>query len=67
MKKSKIVYSLNAEDLQRVAVEEFGRELRDDEIEKVADALGEKINWYDAILEALAETIEEPARRSEEA
>jgi len=55
--KNDIVYSLNAEDIQTVAVQEVGRELTDDEIENVKNLIGEKINWYDAILNSIIEEI----------
>ena len=48
-----IVYSLNIEDIQTVATQEFGRELAEDEIDKVKDLIGEYINWYDAILNSI--------------
>lgn len=51
--KNKIIYSLNAEDIQTVAVQELGRELIDTEIEKIKDLIGEKINWYEAILNSI--------------
>ncbi len=50
-----IVYSLNIEDIQTVATEEFDRELTEDEIDKVRDLVGEYINWYDAILSSIME------------
>ncbi len=53
--KNEIVYSLNVEDVQTVAAQEMGRELTDDEIEKVMTLVGEKINWYDAILSSIEE------------
>ncbi len=53
--KNEIVYSLNTEDIQMVAVQEMGRELRYDEVEKIKDLIGEKINWYDAILNSIEE------------
>jgi hypothetical protein len=55
MKKDKdyIVYSLNIEDVQTVALEEIGRELTASEIEKIEDLIAENINWYDAILDAI--------------
>ncbi len=55
--KNDIVYSLNIEDIQTVAIQEIDRELTEDEIEKVKDLIGEKINWYDAILNAIIEKI----------
>jgi hypothetical protein len=55
--KNKIVYSLNVADIQTVAMQEMGRELIADEIEKVKDSIGEKINWYDAILNSIIEEL----------
>ena len=55
--KNAIVYSLNIEDIQTVAIQEMNRELTDDEIERVKNLLGEKINWYDAILNSIIEEI----------
>ena len=55
--KNDIVYSLNIEDIQTVAIQEIDRELTKDEIEKVKDLIGEKINWYDAILNSIIEKI----------
>ena len=55
--KNKIVYSLSIADIQTVAVQEMGRELIADEIEKVKDSIGEKINWYDAILNSIVEEL----------
>ena len=55
MKKNEanIVYSLNIEDIQTVALEEIGRELTAKEIKKIENLIAENINWYDAILEAI--------------
>ncbi len=50
---SRIVYSLNVEDIQTVAVEEFGRALTKDELEIIEDNLGDHIQWYDAIETAI--------------
>ena len=55
--KNDIVYSLNIEDIQTVAIQEIHRELTEDEVEKVKDLIGEKINWYDAILNSIIEKI----------
>ena len=55
--KNDIVYSLNIEDIQTVAIQEIDRELTGDEIEKVKNLIGDKINWYDAILNAIIEKI----------
>ncbi len=56
--KSDIVYSLNIEDIQTIAIQEIDRELTDDEIENVKDLIGEKINWHDAILNSIIEKID---------
>ena len=55
MKNDDIVYSLNVEDIQTVALKEVDRELSDDELSKVIELLGEKINWYEAILSSILE------------
>ena len=55
--KNDIVYSLNIEDIQTVAIQEIDRELTEDEIEKIKDLIGEKINWYEAILNSIIEKI----------
>jgi hypothetical protein len=55
---SDIFYSLNTADIQTVAIHEIGRELFNEEIEKIKDLIGEKINWYDAILDSINEKIE---------
>ena len=50
-----IVYSLNIEDVQTVATQEIDRELSEEEIERIKDLIAEKINWYDAIADAITE------------
>lgn len=49
-----VVYSINVEDIQTVAVEEFGRTLTDDELDEIEDKLGEYIQWYDIIEMAIS-------------
>jgi len=51
--KDDIVYSLNIEDIQTVALEEIDRKLTAKEIEKIKDLIGENIDWYGAILDAI--------------
>ena len=46
---SKIIYSINIEDVQNVAEEEFARELSEKELEIIEDKLGDYIDWYSAI------------------
>jgi hypothetical protein len=49
----RIVYSLNVEDIQAVAVERFGRPLAESELKIVEDNLGDYIQWYDIIEEVI--------------
>ena len=58
MKNDEIVYTLNIEDVQIVANEELGRDLLPDEIGKITDSIGEKINWYNAIADSISENFE---------
>jgi hypothetical protein len=46
---SKIIYSINIEDVQNVAEEELGRKLSKKELEIIEDKLGDYIDWYSAI------------------
>jgi len=57
MKTNKVIYSLDIGDIQEVSNQELGRELSPDEIEKVIEPIAEKIEWYDAIADAIAENI----------
>ena len=54
---SRIVYSLNVEDLQRVANDELSRDLTIDEIKAIENKIGDYISWYDAIASAIYDTI----------
>lgn len=49
MNTSKIIYSINIEDVQNVAEEELGRKLSKKELEIIEDKLGDYIDWYSAI------------------
>lgn len=62
MKNDKIIYSLNIEDVQNVANEELERNLSPNEIQKIIEAIGEKINWYDAISSSINEKITSASR-----
>jgi hypothetical protein len=55
--KDKIIYHLTSEDVQRVAEEQFGRKLTSREIEKLTDPIAENISWYDAIEDAIKDTL----------
>ena len=56
-KKSKIMYSINVEDIQNVAEQELDRELTDKEIKLIEERLGDYIDWYGAIASTLDEVI----------
>ncbi len=43
--RSKIIYSLNEEDIQTVSQQELERNLSSQEIEKIKDTIAAKINW----------------------
>ena len=47
------VYEISVEDLQRVALEVLERELSDEEIAAVANSLGDYIDWFQAIENAI--------------
>lgn len=49
MNTSKIVFSINIEDVQNVAEEELGRKLTNKELKIIEDKIGEYIDWYSAI------------------
>jgi len=57
MKSSKIIYSLNVEDIQTVALQEIERNLSPEEIEKIKKSIADNINWYDAIVNSINEKI----------
>ena len=46
---SKIIYSINIEDVQNVAEEEHGKKLTKKELKIIEDKIGDYIDWYDAI------------------
>ncbi len=45
----RIIYSINVEDIQTVAIEEIRRQLTTDEIKKVERKIGDYIDWHGAI------------------
>ncbi|TVM02951.1 MAG: hypothetical protein CV087_07690 [Candidatus Brocadia sp. WS118] len=49
----KIVYSFNIEDIQNVAEQELERKLTAKELRLVEDKVGDYINWYESILNAI--------------
>jgi hypothetical protein len=53
----RIIYSLNVEDMQRVAQNKLSRDLRADEIKQVEVRVGDYILWYEAIESAIDDVI----------
>ncbi len=51
----KIIYSINIEDVQNVAEQELERKLTAKELRLIEDKVGDYINWYEAILNAINE------------
>ena len=51
----KIIYSINIEDVQNVAEQKLERLLTDKELRLVEDKVGDYINWYESILNAITE------------
>ena len=51
----KIIYSINIEDVQNVAEQELERKLTAKELRLVEKKVGDYINWYEAILNAINE------------
>ena len=58
MKKEKFIYSLSGDDIQTVSLQEVGRTLSSEEIQKLIPFIENKINWYDAIVDSINESIE---------
>lgn len=54
---SKIIYSINSEDVQNVAEQEFGRKLTEKELKVIQNKIGDYIDWYEAINTAITNNI----------
>ena len=54
----RVVYYMNAEDVQTVADECLNRRLSDDEIEMIEDAIAERVDWFGAIEGAILDKID---------
>lgn len=52
-----IIYQLTEEDIQNVAKQELGRQLKNSEIESIVDLIAGNISWYDAIATAIYQKI----------
>ena len=50
---TRIAYSINIENIQNVAEQELERKLTAKELRLVEDKIGDCINWYEAILNAI--------------
>lgn len=66
MRKNRIIYSINIEDVQSVAEQELDRELTIDELKIVADKIGEHVDWYGSINAVLYEYITTPKSAANE-
>lgn len=53
MRNNQIIYLLTVDEIQTVANQEIERDLSPDEIEKITEAIAEKINWYNAIADSI--------------
>jgi len=57
MRRNKIIYSINIEDVQNVAEQELDRELTIAELRIVADKIGDQFDWYGSIVAVLDQYI----------
>jgi len=57
IERERVVYSLNVEDIQSLAMQEIDRELTAEEIQKVEERLDHYIDWYQAIDSAISDTV----------
>jgi hypothetical protein len=51
------VYEISIEDLQRVAKEVLERELSDEEVAAVGNSVGDYIDWFQAIENAINNSV----------
>ena len=49
MSENKIIYSINIDDVQTVANQELGRPLKEIELLKIEQKIGDYFNWYESI------------------
>lgn len=59
MNNSKIIYGINLEDIQEVANDVLERDLTNNEIKLVENSVGDYIDWFQAIENAIQEHIRE--------
>lgn len=55
--KQKTIYYLTTQDIQTVANDMIDRDLTAEEIEKILEPIADKVNWYDAIADAINEVV----------
>lgn len=60
MRRNKIIYSVNIDDVQSVAEQELDRKLTVDELKIVADKIGDQFDWYGSIAAVLNQYITTP-------
>lgn len=54
---SKIIYSINIEDVQNVAEQEIGRKLTEIELKVIENKIGNYIDWYEALNSIITDNI----------
>ena len=54
---SKIIYSINIEDVQNVAEQEIGRQLTEKELKVIENRIGNYIDWYEALNSIITDNI----------
>ena len=59
MNKNKIIYSINIEDVQKVAEDELGRELDQEELKLIEKNIGDYFSLHETISMAISELIKE--------
>jgi hypothetical protein len=59
MKKSKIIYSINIEDVQNVADQEIGRKLTEEELKIIEEKIGDSFDYYETIASLISAHIEQ--------
>lgn len=64
MKTNQIVYQLNSEDVQCVAIQEMGRKLTKMEIKQIKNCIAENIDWYDAIAVSIGQNLDDEFHRN---
>ncbi|MCG2709157.1 MAG: hypothetical protein L6246_02395 [Thermodesulfovibrionales bacterium] len=62
---SKVIYSLNIEDVQNVAEEELGRRASKKELKIIEDKVGDYIDWHEAISLSLNDAVSSQKSKSE--